>query len=102
MLLRLFNCINMTMHIKKDDKVIVITGKYKGKTATVKKVLPTENRVVLEGLNLMKRHTKPRRAGEKGGIVEVEMPINASNVKPVEKKVKKEKVKKEKPVKKTK
>lgn len=69
------------MHIKKGDKVIVITGKEKGKTSTVVRAIPSLNKVVLEGLNIVKKHTKARKAGEKGGIVEIAQPINASNVK---------------------
>ena len=87
------------MHVKKGDKVIVIAGKEKGKTSTVVKVLREENRVVLEGLNLSKKHTRPQKAGEKGGIVNVSMPIHASNVKladKVKKETKKEKVTKTK------
>lgn len=87
------------MHVKKGDKVIVTTGKNKGKTSVVEKVLVAENRVVLEGLNMMKKHTKPKKAGEKGGIIEMAMPIHASNVKLAEKKVKE--VKKEKTTKTT-
>lgn len=79
------------MHVKKGDKVIVIAGKEKGKTSTVSRVLREENRVVLEGLNLMKKHTRPRKAGEKGGIIDVAMPIHASNVKLADKAAKKEK-----------
>jgi large subunit ribosomal protein L24 len=69
------------MHLKKGDKVIVIAGKDKGKSSTVAKVLREENRVVLEGLNMMKKHVKAPKAGEKGGIVSIAMPIHASNVK---------------------
>lgn len=69
------------MHIKKGDKVIVITGKEKGKTSTVVSVDREKNRVVLEGLNLVKKHTKPAKAGEKGGIISVAMSMHASNVK---------------------
>ena len=76
------------MHVKKGDKVIVIAGKEKGKSSTVARVLREENRVVLEGLNMMKKHLKPRKAGDKGGIGEIAMPIHASNVKLAEKKVK--------------
>lgn len=79
------------MHVKKGDKVIVIAGKEKGKTSTVAKVLREENRVVLEGLNMMKKHTRPTKAGEKGGIVSIAMPIHASNVKLADKAAKKEK-----------
>ena len=76
------------MHVKKGDKVIVLAGKHKGQSSTVEKALPRENKVVLEGLNKMKKHTKPRKAGEKGGIVEMSMPLHASNVKLAEKKTK--------------
>lgn len=69
----------------------MIAGKEKGKTSTVSRVLREENRVVLEGLNLMKKHTRPRKAGEKGGIIDVAMPIHASNVKLADKAAKKEK-----------
>ena len=69
------------MHVKKGDKVIVTTGKDKGKSSTVTKVLREENRVVLEGVNMMKKHMRPAKAGEKGGIVSIAMPIHASNVK---------------------
>ncbi len=90
------------MHVKKGDKVIVISGKEKGKTATITKVLPAQNKVVLEGLNLVKRHTRPRKAGDKGGIGEIPQPIHASNVKLAEKKEKKEKAPKAKKTKETK
>lgn len=73
------------MHVKKGDKVIVIAGKEKGKTSTVVRVLREDNRVVLEGLNTMKKHTRPKKAGEKGGIIDIAMPIHASNVKLAEK-----------------
>lgn len=69
------------MKIKKGDKVIVIAGKEKGKTSTVTRVLIAENKVVLDGLNMVKRHMRPRKAGEKGGIVSISQPIHASNVK---------------------
>lgn len=88
------------MHVKKGDKVIVIAGKEKGKTSTVARVLKEENRVVLEGLNLMKKHTRPRKAGEKGGIVDIAMPIHASNVKLADKAAKKAKPAKKKAAKK--
>lgn len=79
------------MHVKKGDKVIVIAGKEKGKTSTVARVLREENKVVLEGLNLMKKHTRPKKAGEKGGIIDMAMPIHSSNVKLADKKEKKAK-----------
>jgi large subunit ribosomal protein L24 len=65
--------------IKRDDDVVVIAGKDKGKRGTVKRVL--ENRFVVSGVNMIKRHTKPNpMAGNQGGIVEREAPIHASNV----------------------
>ncbi|MDT8880882.1 50S ribosomal protein L24 [Halomonas saccharevitans] len=65
--------------IKRDDEVIVIAGKDKGKRGTVKRVL--ENRFVVSGVNMIKRHTKPNpMAGNQGGIVEREASIHASNV----------------------
>ncbi len=76
------------MHVKKGDKVIVIAGKDKGKESVVAKVLREENRVVVEGLNMMKKHIKAPKAGEKGGIVSIAMPIHASNVKLADKPVK--------------
>ncbi len=79
------------MHVKKGDKVIVIAGKEKGKSSTVTKVLREENRVILDGLNLMKKHTRPTKAGAKGGIISVAMSIHASNVKLADKAAKKEK-----------
>ena len=79
------------MHIKKGDKVIVIAGKEKGKTSTVVSVDRQNQRVVLEGLNLMKKSTKPKKAGEKGGIVSIAMSIHASNVKLADKKAKESK-----------
>lgn len=62
----------------------VITGKHRGATAKVTDVLVAENRVVLEGLNLAKRHRRATRGGEKGRVIERAMPIHASNVMPVD------------------
>ena len=67
------------LKIKKGDKVVVITGRDKGKSGEVKKVLPAENRVVVDGINMVKRHTSPS-AGNAGGIVEKEASIHISNV----------------------
>ena len=67
------------MKIRKNDTVIVITGRDKGKTGSVLRVFPTENRVLVQGINVVKRHQSPR-AGQTGGIVEKENPIHASNV----------------------
>ncbi len=81
------------MHIKKDDKVIILTGKDKGKTGTVLRAIPKENKVVVQGLNVLKVHQKPRKGGEKGQIVNKSMPINASNVRKEDKKSKAKKSK---------
>ena len=67
------------MKIRKNDTVVVITGRDKGKSGSVLRVFPTENRLLVQGINVVKRHTSPR-AGQTGGIVEKENPIHASNV----------------------
>ncbi len=67
------------MKLKKGDDVIVISGREKGKQGKIVKVIPDERRVIIGGVNKMKRHTKPSREGA-GGIVEKEMPLHASNV----------------------
>ncbi|MBR6798414.1 MAG: 50S ribosomal protein L24 [Opitutales bacterium] len=68
-------------NLKKDDEVVVITGSEKGKRGKILKTLPTKGCVVVEGLNLVKRHTKANeQAGVEGGIIEKEAPIHASNV----------------------
>ncbi len=69
----------MKFKIKKGDKVVVITGRDKGRNGEVLRVLRAENRVVVQGVNMMKRHTAPR-PGEPGGIVEREAAIHISNV----------------------
>ncbi|OHA93345.1 MAG: 50S ribosomal protein L24 [Candidatus Zambryskibacteria bacterium RIFCSPLOWO2_02_FULL_39_26] len=68
------------MHVKKDDKVIVLTGKDKSKTGLVIKALPKENKVIVSGVNVLKVHKKPRKSGEKGQIIDKTMPIHVSNV----------------------
>jgi large subunit ribosomal protein L24 len=69
------------MKIKKGDNVIVLTGKDKGKTAKVLRALPIEEKVILEGVNIAKKHSKNKFAGDKKGeIVEVAMPMEVSNV----------------------
>jgi large subunit ribosomal protein L24 len=70
----------MTARIRKDDMVVVIAGKDKGQTGRVLKVMPKEERVVVEGVNLMKRHTKPDIAHPQGGIVSKEASLHISNV----------------------
>ena len=66
--------------IKKKDIVIVISGNYKGKTGKVLKVFRDEERVIVEGVNIRKRHTKPTQKNPQGGITEKEAPIHVSNV----------------------
>ena len=68
------------MFLKTGDKVRVIAGKDKGKEGTIKKVLVKENRVIVEGVNQIKKHQKPNNANPNGGIVEFEAPIHVSNV----------------------
>lgn len=74
------------MKIKKGDKVKVIAGDDKGVVAEVVAALPRSNRVIVEGVNVVKRHTKPNNTNPDGGIVNKEMPISASNVKLAESK----------------
>jgi large subunit ribosomal protein L24 len=67
--------------VRKDDEVLVITGKDRGKRGRVLRVLPERNRLLVEGVNMIKRHTRPNpQRSVKGGIVEREAPIHASNV----------------------
>jgi large subunit ribosomal protein L24 len=67
--------------IRKNDNVVVTTGKDRGKRGRVLKVLPEKNRVIVEGVNFIKRHTKPNpQRNIKGGVVEREAPLHASNV----------------------
>ena len=68
------------MHVKKGDKVIIKKGKDRGQTGTITYAFPKENKIVIDGLNLAKRRTKPRKQGEKGKVLEVAQPIDASNV----------------------
>ena len=70
----------MTARIRKDDMVIVIAGKDKGSSGRVLKVMPKEERVVVEGVNLVKRHTKPDIAHPQGGVVSKEASLHISNV----------------------
>jgi large subunit ribosomal protein L24 len=76
--------------IKVGDNVRVITGSNKGKEGKVLKVFRNENRVLVDGVNIIKKHVKPNRTNESGGILEVEAPIHISNVKLVTKETKKE------------
>ena len=69
------------MKIKKGDKVLIIAGKDRGKVGTVLKALPRKNKIVIEGRNLIIRHVKPRRQGEKGQRIKMPAPLDVSNVK---------------------
>ncbi|MFC5528026.1 50S ribosomal protein L24 [Cohnella yongneupensis] len=71
---------NNKLHVKKDDNVIVITGKDKGKKGRIIAAYPRENRVLVEGVNMVKRHTRPNPTNQQGGIIEREAPIHVSNV----------------------
>jgi len=73
------------VHVKRDDEVVVITGKDKGKQGKVKKVITKTGRVVVEGVNMVKKHTKPSAKNMQGGIIEMEAPIHSSNVMSLEK-----------------
>ena len=70
----------MSMHIKKDDKVVVISGNDKGKEGKVLEVSPKEGKVIVEGINVVHKHVKPRKMGEPGGIIEAESALYASKV----------------------
>lgn len=72
--------IRNTIQIKKDDKVKVIAGKDKGKVGKVLKVIRKKNRLLVENINIVKRHTKPSAQNRQGGILESEAPIHWSNV----------------------
>ncbi len=70
----------MSLGIKRNDIVIVVAGKDKGKTGKVLRVNPDTKRVVVEHINIVKKHRKPRSQTEPGGILNIESPINLSNV----------------------
>jgi len=68
------------MKLRKGDTVIVISGKDKGKEGVVSHVMPSSNKVIVDGVNVAKKHQKPRKANEQGGVIDRDMPIEASNV----------------------
>ena len=68
------------MKIRKNDTVIITAGKDRGKKGKVRHALPSENRVIVEGLNMIKRHSRAGRAARQAGIIELEAPIHVSNV----------------------
>ena len=70
----------MAMKINKGDRVVVLKGKDRGKEGTVMRVLPTEGKVIVDGVNVAKKHQKPTKSTMQGGIIDKDMPIDASNV----------------------
>jgi len=68
------------LKIKKGDRVRVLTGKYRGKEGKILKSMPRENRVIVEGVNMVKRHMRPSQQNPQGGIITKEAPIDVSNV----------------------
>ena len=68
------------MKIRKDDTVVIVAGKDRGKKGKVRRALPDEDKVIVEGLNMIKRHSRARRAARQGGIIELEAPIHVSDV----------------------
>lgn len=73
----------MPKHVRKDDLVIVTSGNERGRTGKILRVIPEKNRVLVQGVNLRKRHMKPSQLNPQGGIIEREEPIHISNVSPV-------------------
>ncbi|WP_071396706.1 50S ribosomal protein L24 [Niallia oryzisoli] len=72
------------MHVKKGDKVMVISGKDKGKTGVILAAFPKKDRVLVEGVNIVKKHSKPSQMNPQGGIFNQEAPIHVSNVMPID------------------
>ncbi|HON10443.1 MAG TPA: 50S ribosomal protein L24 [Chitinispirillaceae bacterium] len=70
----------MAFRLRKNDMVQVISGEYKGKTGKILKVIPEKNRAIVEGINMIKRHTKPTPKNQQGGIMEKEASIDLSNI----------------------
>jgi large subunit ribosomal protein L24 len=70
----------MSFRVRKNDTVQVMSGEFRGKTGRIVKVFPEKNRALVEGLNIVKRHTKPNRKVQQGGIVQKEAPIHLSNL----------------------
>lgn len=68
------------MKIRKNDNVLIVTGKEKGKKGKVRKTLPDKDKVIVEGLNLIKRHSKTKGKTRQAGIIELEGPVHVSNV----------------------
>ncbi|MCL2218990.1 MAG: 50S ribosomal protein L24 [Chitinispirillia bacterium] len=70
----------MALGLKKDDIVVVVSGEYKGKSGKILKVMPEKSRVIVEGINFVRRHTKPSLKNQQGGIMEKEAALHISNV----------------------
>lgn len=68
------------MNFKKGDKVVVIAGASSGKTGKIIRILSKDNKVVVEGINVVKKHQKPSQSNQSGGIIEMEAPIHISNI----------------------
>ena len=68
------------MKLKKGDEVVVIAGKDKGTEGEIAQVFPADNKIIVNGVNTAKKHQKPRSANQQGGIIDRDMPIDASNV----------------------
>ena len=71
------------LHVHKGDTVLVLTGKDRGKEGVVQRTLPRENKVIVEGINIAKKHVKRGRAGVQAGIIEKPMPLHVSNTMPI-------------------
>ena len=67
------------MNIKKGDTVLIITGKDRGKQGTVSRAMPQDNKVIIEGLNIVKKHVRPQGQTRQGGVIDKAMPIDVSN-----------------------
>ena len=68
------------VHVKRGDRVYVLRGEEKGKSGRILRVLPKENRVIVDGLNMVKKHTRPTQTNTQGGIIDSPAPMDASNV----------------------
>jgi large subunit ribosomal protein L24 len=68
------------MKLKKGDTVVVIAGKDKGQEGEIVQVFPADNKVIVNGINTAKKHSKPRKTNQQGGIIDRDMPVDASNV----------------------
>ena len=73
----------MARHVRKGDLVYVRSGKDRRRTGKVLRVIPEKDQVVVEGINVRKKHVKPSQKNPQGGIIQMEMPVHASNVSPV-------------------